>query len=83
MNNRWMYWVYHNLAAAAYSSLYFSFFFPSNFQTLEFFVTFFSVTVRPRLLKLVIHVNSGLMYHVYWNQDYQAAAAIHFIFPIF
>ena len=61
-----------NQVAAAYSSLYFSFFFLSNFQTLKFFVTLFSGTVRPRRLKLGIHVDSGQMYHVYQNQ---AAAA--------
>ena len=49
-----------------------SFFFLSNFQTLKFFVTLFSRTVRPRRLKLGTHVDSGQMYCVYWNQ---AAAA--------
>ena len=49
-----------------------SFFFLSNFQTLKFFVTLFSRTVRPRRLKLGTHVDSGQMYHVYQNQ---AAAA--------
>ena len=43
-----------------------------TFQTLEFFVTLFLGTVRPRRLKLGTHVGSGQMYHVYWNQ---AAAA--------
>ena len=47
-----MYRVYWNQAAAAYSSLYFFIFFLSNFQTLKFFVTFLSGTVRPRWLKL-------------------------------
>ena len=47
-----MYHVYRNQAAAAYWSLYFSFFFLSNFQTLKFFVILFSGTVRPRSLKL-------------------------------
>ena len=46
-----MYRVYRNQAAAAYSPLYF-FIFLSNFQTLKFFVTLFSGTVRPRRLKL-------------------------------
>ena len=40
-----MYRVYRKQAAAAYSSLYF-FIFLSNFQTLKFFVTLFSRTVR-------------------------------------
>ena len=43
-----------------------------TFQILEFFVTLFSGTVRPRKLKLGTHVGSGQMYHVYQNQ---AAAA--------
>ena len=65
-----MFRVYRN-QAAAYLSLYF-FFFLSNFQTLNFFVTLFSRTVRPRRLKLGTHVDSGQVYCVYWNQ---AAAA--------
>ena len=44
-----------------------SFFFLSNFQTLKFFVTLFSRTVRPRRLKLGTHVDSGQMYRVYRN----------------
>ena len=82
-----MYRVYWNQdAASAYSSLYFSFFFLSNFQTLQFFVTLFSETVRSRRLKLVTHVENGWMYRVYQNH---AAALIrpfifHFSFsPIF
>ena len=51
-----------------------------TFQTLEFFVTFFSGTVRPRRLKLGTHVGSGQMYHVYLNQ---AAAAYSLYFFIF
>ena len=45
-----------------------SFFFLSNFQTLKFFITVFSGTVRPRRLKLSTHVNSGQVYSVYRNQ---------------
>ena len=59
VNSGWLYRVYGNQAAAAYSSVYFSFFFLSNFQTLKFFVTLFSGTVRPRRLKLVTHVDNG------------------------
>ena len=44
------------------------FFFISNFQTLKFFFTLFSGTVRPRRLKLGTHVDSGQMHCVYWNQ---------------
>ena len=85
MDSGQMYRVYWNQAAAAYSSLYFSFFFLSNFQTLIFFVTLFSGTVGPRRLKLVTHVDNGWMYHVYQNH---AAALIRpfifsFFFPIF
>ena len=45
-----------------------SFFFLSNFQTLNFFVTLFSGTMRPRRLKLGIHVDNGWMYRVNRNQ---------------
>ena len=55
-------WMYQNQAAATFLSLYFFFFFLSNYQTLTIFVTFFSGTVRPRKLKLGTHVNSGCMY---------------------
>ena len=54
-----------------YLSLYF-FIFLSSFQTLKFFITLFSGTVRPRRLKLSTHVDNGQMYRVYQNQ---AAAA--------
>ena len=76
-----MYCVYQNQAAAAYSSLYFSFFFLSNFQTLKFFVTLFSGIVRPKRLKLGTHMDSGQMYRVYRNQA--AAAYLSFYFFIF
>ena len=49
-----------------------SFFFLSNFQSLKFFVTLFSGTVKPRRLKLGAHVDSGWLYRLYQNQ---AAAA--------
>ena len=65
MDSGQIYCVYRNQAAAAYLSLYFSFFFLSNFQTLKFFVTLFSGTVRPRRLKLYTHVDKGWMYCVY------------------
>ena len=48
------------------------FFFLSNFQTLKFFITLCSRTVRPRRLKLGTHLDSGQMYRVY---QIQAAAA--------
>ena len=48
MENRWLYRVYWNQAAAHIRPFIFSFFFLSNFQTLKVFVTLFSGTVRPR-----------------------------------
>ena len=65
----------------SYLSLYFSFFFLSNFQTLKFFVTLFSGTVRPGRLKLVIHVENGWMYRVCRN--HVAALICPFISSIF
>ena len=56
----------------------FSFFFLSNFQTLNIFITLFSGTVRPRRLKLGTHVDNGWMYCVYWN--HAAALICPFIF---
>ena len=72
-----MYRVYRNQATAVYSSLYL-FFFLSNFQTLEFFVTLFSGTVRPRRLKLGTHVDSGQMYCVYQIQAAAAYLSLYF-----
>ena len=69
-----MYLVYKNQAAPAYSSFFSSFFFLSNFQTLNVFVTLFSGTVRLRRFKFGTHVDNGQMYRVYRNQ---AAALIH------
>ena len=79
VDSGWMYGVYRNQAAAAYSSLYF-FLFLSNFQTLKCFVALFSGTVRPRRLKLGTRVDSGQMYHLYWNQ---AAAAYLSLYSVF
>ena len=64
----------------SYSSFIFSFFFLSNIQTLNIFVTFFSGPVRPRRLKLVTHVNNGWMYRVYRDH---AAALFHPFNPSF
>ena len=47
-----------------------------QFSSIKFLVTLFSGTVRPRRLKLVTHMNSGWMYHVYQNQT---AAAYSFL----
>ena len=49
--------------------LFFMFFsFLSNFQTLKFFVTLFSETVRPIKLTLDTHADNGWMYRVYHSQ---------------
>ena len=78
MDSGQMYLVYWNQAATANSSLYFFIFFLSNFQTLKFFVTLLSGTVRPRRLKLGIHVDSGWMYQVYQNQAAAAYLSLYF-----
>ena len=80
MDSGQMYRVYRNQAAAAYSSLFFSFFFLSNFQRLKIFVILFSRTVRPRRLKLSTHMDSGQMYCVYRNQAAAAACSSLYFF---
>ena len=79
MDSGQMYCIFRNQAVADYLSFYFSFFFLSNFQTLKFFVTLFSGTVRPRRLRLVTHVDNGWMYRVYRNQA-AAAYSSHYFF---
>ena len=82
-----MYHVYQNQVAAAYSSLCFFIFLSLQFSTLKSFVTLFSGTVRPRILKLSIHMDSGQMYLVYWNQAAAAYSSLNFFIflslPIF
>ena len=56
-----------------------SFFFLSNFQTLTFFITLFSGTVRPGRLKLGTRVDSGQLYRVYQNK----AAAATTLYSVF
>ena len=73
-----MYHVYRNQAAASYLSLYFFIFLSLQFSILKFLVTFFSGTVRPRRLKLVTHVDSRQMYHVYQNQAAAAYLSLYF-----
>ena len=73
-----VYRVYQNQAAAAYSSLYF-FIFLSNFQTLKYFFTHCSGTVRPKWLKLCTHMDSGQMYRVYRNQAAAAYLSLYFL----
>ena len=55
-----------------------SFFFLSNFQTLKFFVTLFTRTLRPRRLKHGTHVDSGQMYCVYRNRAAAAYLSLYF-----
>ena len=55
-----------------------SFFFLSNYQTLNFFVTFFSGNVRSRRLKLGTHVDSGQVYRIYRNQAAAAYLSLYF-----
>ena len=51
-----------------------------TFQTLEFFVTLFLGTVRPRRLKLGTHLGSWQMYHVHRNQAAAYSSLYFFIF---
>ena len=78
MDSGQMYHVYQNQAAAAYLSPYFFIFYSLQFSTLKFFITLFSGTVRPRRLKLGIHIDSGQMYLVYWNQAAAAYSSLYF-----
>ena len=78
VNSGLMYHTYRNQAAAANSSLYFFIFLSLQFSTLQFFVTLFSETVRPRRLKSGTHVDSGQMYHVYQNQVAAAYSSPYF-----
>ena len=55
-----------------------SFFFLSNFQTLKFFVTLFSGTIRPGKLILDTHMDSRQMYRVYRNQVAAAYLSLYF-----
>ena len=49
-----------------------------TFQTLDFFVTLFSGTVRPRRLKLGTHLGIRQMYYVYWSQAVAADSSPYF-----
>ena len=59
-----------------------SFFFLSSFQISNIFVAPFSGTVRPRILKLVTHVNHGWMYRVYPNQTAAPYLFLYFFLPL-
>ena len=76
-----MYRVYWNQAAALILPSISSFFFLYNFQTLKFFITLFSGTVRPKMFKLGTLVDNGWMYYVY--QKRAAAAYLPLYFFIF
>ena len=78
-----MYFVYQNRAAAAYLSLLFLHFLSLPFSNIKFFVTLFSETVRPRRLELGTHMDSGQMYHVYWNQAAAAYLSLYFFIFLF
>ena len=73
-----MYRVYRIQAAATYSFLYFFIVLLSNFQTLKFFVTLFSGTVRPRRLKLGTHVDNGQLYCIYRHQATAPYSSLYF-----
>ena len=83
MDSGQMYHVYQNQAAAAYSSLYFFIFLSLQFSTLKFLVKLFSGTVRPRRLKLGIHVDSKQMYDVYQNQASAVYLSLYFFLSNF
>ena len=75
VDSGWVYGVYQNRAAAAYSSLYFFF---RQYSSIKISVTLFSGTVRPRRLKLGAHVDNGWMYRVYQNQAAAAYLSLYF-----
>ena len=68
VNNGWMYHVYQNQTAAAYSFLY-----VIQFSNIKKSVALLSGIVSRRKLKLGTHMNNGWMYHVYRNQATAAA----------
>ena len=47
---------------------------------MKIFITLFSGTVRPRRLKLGIHVDSGQVYQVYQNQTAAAYSSLYVFF---
>ena len=75
--NHLLFYLKENQTAPTYSSLISSFFFLSNFQIPKNFICLFSGTERPAKLKLGPHMDSRLMYHVYFNQ---AAGAYLFLY---
>ena len=75
--------VYTGIRLLVFIRPFLHFSFSPNFQTLKFFVTLFSGTVRPRRLKLGTHVDSGQMYHVYQNQPAVAYSFLFSFSPVF
>ena len=73
-----MYHMYWNQAVAAYLSLYFFIFLSLQFSNIKILVTLFSGTVRPKGLKLGLHMDSRQMYHVYQNQAVAAYLSLYF-----
>ena len=78
VDSRQMYRVYLNQAAALIHPSVSSFFFLSSFQTLKFFVTLFSGTVRPKIFQLGTLVDSGWMYCVYQKRAAAAYLSLYF-----
>ena len=83
MNSRWCI-VYNEirllLLIHPFSS---SFFLSLQFSNIQISVTVFSGAVRPRRLKLAIHVLNRCMYRVNWNQAAVAYSSLIFYFFIF
>ena len=78
LNSGQMYRVYRNQAAAAHLSLYLFIFLSLQFSNIKIFVTLFSGTVKPGMLIVGTHVDSGQMYRVYWNQAAAAYSSLYF-----
>ena len=75
VDNGWTYRVYIRIRLLPLIYPFISsFFFLSNYQTLTFFITLFSGTVRRRKMKLGTNVDNRCMYRVYRNW----AAAAYF-----
>ena len=77
-----MYHVYKNQAAGAYLSLYFSIFLSLQFS-IKTFDHFFLMNCVVYKLKLGTHGDSGLMYHVYWNQAVASYSSLYFFIFLF
>ena len=79
MNDGQMCPVHRNQATDEYLSFCFFIYLSLQFQTLTFFVTFFSGTVRPIRLKVCTLTDRWELYRVYWNQaDATAYSSLYF-----